>query len=994
MKVVQFTGSHVAIAHGVFAYLAFFLALIIGYWLHYEKIVQNASFGYPDEWFPSVSATIGDRYPERSVFQLLIALTSGPRFLMIFLCFLIHSSSRWGYVALISGLVRTFTCGGWVYITSTDDHDWHDIFMISYILLTIPWELSMIILTKGWTKKARSHTCGLFFISLGPLVYFFIEHKVNVVAGAYSIYAYFEWGLIILDVAFDTWSIWDLAHVNITINGQGIEVINKSNNQETEVKINSKQNSNKSTVGELIGEKLIQNNDSRIGIIDETVICQTLDGEKSKFTKSITEKVVVDSIVTDDFTVFQVVVNTINSFIFWSVSTSLFLCLWYFPLWHMGISGYEATIACFFLAPLLCFILTPGLVRWPFIPRALVVLFGVGAYRIHDPEHKLLSITVATTFAILSFVLESWSYSNQPRKYQSYFVSLLTGLLASSVAKFYWYSNNPIWPVMNESNGGLNDLGVLLGLLASFFTPSFTNNLPKVIISKQGGSLVLATLGLGGFLFNIFTYLTDSSTMTFWVWEGFPIRGPTPISGALVHLGSFASGLVGSTVFSQRITGNLVYSLVFGGVSLAVFLLLSGWVGFAGASVYTFYLATIAPIIGQSIMGYDPRIAYFLGFLIFDLLASGGVWTVAYAFVPGGELLRERSELLTTISFICIFAGIFNYNLRNYDGKFTKLFSKPSHLSKHILTILTVLTAISVSVYFRRMPQLPTQPYNAGSQSFTAGIWCVHFGIDNDMWSSETRMRNLIHDAEVDIIGLLESDTQRLIGGNRDFTQKIAEDLGMYVDYGPGPNKNTWGAALLSKFPIINSTHHLLPSPVGELAPAIHATLDIYGELVDIVVFHSGQEEDVEDRRLQSLAVEEIMASSDRPMVLLSYLVTKPLEGNYFTYTSEKSGMHDIDSTDWDRWCEYILFKNLKKVAYARISRSTITDTELQIAKFKLLNDKEKESIDEEFLYGNNFVHENEIDENLRMPKLFRGDGVRGHFYHVFDEPRYFAQSK
>ena len=33
--------------------------------------------GYPDEWFPSVSATIGDRHPERSLFQFLIAITSG-----------------------------------------------------------------------------------------------------------------------------------------------------------------------------------------------------------------------------------------------------------------------------------------------------------------------------------------------------------------------------------------------------------------------------------------------------------------------------------------------------------------------------------------------------------------------------------------------------------------------------------------------------------------------------------------------------------------------------------------------------------------------------------------------------------------------------------------------------------------------------------------------------------------------------------------------------
>lgn len=71
-------------------------------------------------------------------------------------------------------------------------------------------------------------------------------------------------------------------------------------------------------------------------------------------------------------------------------------------------------------------------------------------------------------------------------------------------------------------------------------------------------------------------------------------------------------------------------------------------------------------------------------------------------------------------------------------------------------------------------------------------------------------------------------------------TQYLAEDLGMYVDYGPGPNKHTWGAAMLSKFPIINSTHHLLPSPRGELAPAIHATLDVYGQMIDVIVSHNG----------------------------------------------------------------------------------------------------------------------------------------------------------
>jgi len=56
---------------------AFISALVVGIALHYQKIVQNEWYGYPEEWFPSVSSTIGDRYPERSFFMFFIAITSG-----------------------------------------------------------------------------------------------------------------------------------------------------------------------------------------------------------------------------------------------------------------------------------------------------------------------------------------------------------------------------------------------------------------------------------------------------------------------------------------------------------------------------------------------------------------------------------------------------------------------------------------------------------------------------------------------------------------------------------------------------------------------------------------------------------------------------------------------------------------------------------------------------------------------------------------------------
>ena len=137
---VTVNASIVPVVHTICASAAFLVALIVGCKLHYYKIITNAHYTYPDEWFPSVSATIGDRYPERSIFQILIALTSFPRFLLLLGHFMVNKSAA----CFVVGVLRTITCGGWVYITSTDDHDTHDVFMIAYIVLTLPWDIMVI----------------------------------------------------------------------------------------------------------------------------------------------------------------------------------------------------------------------------------------------------------------------------------------------------------------------------------------------------------------------------------------------------------------------------------------------------------------------------------------------------------------------------------------------------------------------------------------------------------------------------------------------------------------------------------------------------------------------------------------------------------------------------------------------------------------------------------------------------------------------------------
>lgn len=117
---------------------------------------------------------------------------AGPRFALVFLWYVLTArpnSSLPKFVAY-TGIFRTITCGGWTYVTSTDDHNWHDIFMISYLVATLPWTLGCLALSpKNPTAiRYRKIFAGLFFSTLVPLIYFFIQHKVHKVAGGMDEY--------------------------------------------------------------------------------------------------------------------------------------------------------------------------------------------------------------------------------------------------------------------------------------------------------------------------------------------------------------------------------------------------------------------------------------------------------------------------------------------------------------------------------------------------------------------------------------------------------------------------------------------------------------------------------------------------------------------------------------------------------------------------------------------------------------------------------------
>lgn len=112
---------------------------------------------------------------------------AGPRFAMVALWYCMTARRGGSLAKFVAGvgIFRTLTCGGWTYVTSTDDHNWHDIFMISYLVATIPWTVGCLALSPPHPKAVqyRKYFATAFFGTLVPLVYFFIQHKVHKVAG-------------------------------------------------------------------------------------------------------------------------------------------------------------------------------------------------------------------------------------------------------------------------------------------------------------------------------------------------------------------------------------------------------------------------------------------------------------------------------------------------------------------------------------------------------------------------------------------------------------------------------------------------------------------------------------------------------------------------------------------------------------------------------------------------------------------------------------------
>ena len=281
----------------------------------------------------------------------------------------------------------------------------------------------------------------------------------------------------------------------------------------------------------------------------------------------------------------------------------------------------------------------------------LLSLTALVGFLITSPVLRLFSVGFGVSMSCLAWSATWYAERGQPARLQNKIIAWSVGLIASSTAKFAFQTNNPIWPIMHVQNGGWNKLGLFIAVLSVIRSTRQPNFNGSGLDVARARSPVLAGLGFGGLLFGMHSLLSDSSTMIFWVWEGYPVRGPIAANGVFTIV-AMGSGLFTDTFFPFSIPVRM--RLLMSAVGALIVTYLSHWFGYIGGLLLAFSLMSLSTTIVGSASRGSPAIAFGFGFLVYNVMVLAHVWVVAYAFVPGGPVMREHTDWIMTATVMMI----------------------------------------------------------------------------------------------------------------------------------------------------------------------------------------------------------------------------------------------------------------------------------------------------------------------------------------------------
>jgi PGAP2IP, second transmembrane domain len=360
--------------------------------------------------------------------------------------------------------------------------------------------------------------------------------------------------------------------------------------------------------------------------------------------------------------------------------------------------------------------------------------------------------------------------------------------------------------------------------------------------------------------------------------------------------------------------------------------------------------------------------AVVLAVFTYHMFEMWGIYPPSYKFMDPvfGPILRERHMSLCFAMVLCIGlgqVGELDAGIRDFwSDLVSKTLPKGSKNRSMSFVVVAAVTLIFWGLLFpvgayrahventppEFLRDLPENP-NVGTQRDMLvgrkpipldirGLGtAIHFGYTNYGGNSAEELVRVVRENNANVVGLVESDNGRGFLGNKDYVEFIGAELGFYTEYGPSTAQNTWGCAL---FPIVRVNRVVLPSPEGELACLTDADILVNGTRVQVLVTHVGNTEDELDVKLQHEALRNVIsqhpAGDYHPTMLISYMIMDPWLKPYEGIIS--SGLWDT-SNELNRYCIYVLYRDLQFIGFERVDKGDVSDTEQQIGAFRILPD-------------------------------------------------------
>jgi len=219
-----------------------------------------------------------------------------------------------------------------------------------------------------------------------------------------------------------------------------------------------------------------------------------------------------------------------------------------------------------------------------------------------------------------------------------------------------------------------------------------------------------------------------------------------------------------------------------------------------------------------------------LGALFFLLSVFAQVFTTVYDYIPVvGPFFRDRFWLVFLVPGVVVTLSMLLVRRQ------ALALPKAGRALVDVVSLLGVVTVAGVLLTAARPPAPPAQT------SLRVLTYNIQQGYSEDGQESLEGQLRVMRQLDADLIGLQESDTNRIAGGNIDLVRYFADRLDMYSYYGPKTVPGTFGIALLSRYPIENARTFYMFSE-GEQTATIVAQVTVAGRTFNVFVTHLGND--------------------------------------------------------------------------------------------------------------------------------------------------------